>query len=304
MTTEWEHIDWIRQQVGDSAAVPLGIGDDAALITFGAAGVIATVDMLLEGIHFDRSIATPRQIGNKGMNVNLSDMAAMAGQPVAALVAIGLPSDIGAGYAEEVFLGLKEAADAFHVALAGGDTNRAPDKLVLCVTLLGTPTGQGPVRRSGAQPGDALCVTGPLGYSLDGKHLSFTPRVHVAQWMHAHHGLHAMMDLSDGLGSDIFALCGASGAGAELWAEKIPIRPPTISDGRSPLDHALNDGEDFELLFTLAGEEAAGLVRQQPLAASGVIICQVGVVTREPGVRLVEAGAIRELRRGGFAHRW
>ena len=114
------------------------------------------------------------------MNVNLSDIAAMAGEPIAAVVAVGIPSGGPANLAEELFAGLKAAADALGVAIVGGDTNRAPAGLVVCVTLIGKPTGTGPLLRSGGRPGDALCVTGRLGYSLAGKHLDFVPRIREA----------------------------------------------------------------------------------------------------------------------------
>ena len=140
-------------------------------------------------------------------------------------------------------------------ALAGGDTNSWDGELVISVTLLGETTGRGPVRRNGAKPGDWLLVTGPLGGSIKGKHLTFTPRVREALQLHAVAGLHAMIDISDGLSSDLNHLCDESGVGALIDAARIPIdKLVTEICGRRALDPlmlALHGGEDFELLFTV-----------------------------------------------------
>lgn len=306
---EHEHIDWIRGRVPRDPRVLVGIGDDTAVLSPQPLPLLATTDMLLEGVHFDLSRCTPRQVGRKAMNVNLSDIAAMAGQPTAALVAVGLPSGADT-LAEELFEGLHDAALGFGVALVGGDTNRSCSGLVVCVTLLGVPTGAGPVLRSGAQPGDAICVTGQLGYSLAGWHLDFVPRLPEAQRLHARYRLHSMIDLSDGLGSDLFHIVGESRCGAVLQADAIPIRPvsqgesPDGTGARSPLEHALHDGEDFELLFTLEENEAQRLVGEQPLAEFGATVSRIGRITAEAGVWIEQSGRCSPLARGGFVHQW
>jgi thiamine-monophosphate kinase len=233
--------------------------------------------------------------------INLSDIAAMAGLPVAAVVSVGLPRTGGRAIAEELYHGLREMADAFDTALVGGDTNTWAGPLVISVTVLGEATGRGPVRRSGARPGDWLLVTGPLGGSIRGKHLDFTPRVREAMQLHELTDLHAMIDVSDGLAADVHHLCVESGCGAVLRGESVPIAAEarSLSDGRSPLEHALSDGEDFELVFALAPNEARSLLRMQPVP--GITLYHIGECT-EGGLWLEEKGQRRELQPRGYVH--
>src|SRR5262249_46704657 len=159
-------------------------------------------------------------------------------------------------------LGLREVADAFDTAVVGGDTNSWDGPLVVSVTLLGEAVPPGPVRRSGARAGDWLLVTGAFGGSILGKHLDFTPRVREALALHAAASLHAMIDVSDGLSRDVWHLCEESGCGAVLRAEAVPIDPAArrMNDGKTPLEHALGDGEDFELAFAVSPEDGARLL--------------------------------------------
>jgi thiamine-monophosphate kinase len=257
--------------------------------------------MLLEGSCFVLAQAGPRRVGRKAMAVNLSDMAAMAGRPVAAVVSVGLPRAGGRALAEELYGGLRDMADAFATALVGGDTNTWDGPLVISVTLLGEATARGPVRRSGARPGDWLLVSGPLGGSIRGKHLDFTPRVTEALQLHALADLHAMIDVSDGLAADVNHLCTESRCGAVLVAHCIPISEAAraLADGRSPLDHALGDGEDFELVFALAPEDARTLLQTQPVP--GVNLAHVGTCV-EQGLWLEEGGQRRPLEPRGYVH--
>jgi thiamine-monophosphate kinase len=283
--------------------VLLGPGDDtAALRVHGDRPLLVTTDMLLEGSCFlleGPGAATPRQVGRKAMAVNLSDVAAMAGRPFAAVVSVGLPRRGGRALAEEVYLGLREVADQFATAVVGGDTNTWQGPLVLSVTLLGEATERGPVRRAGARPGDWLLVTGPLGGSILGKHLDFTPRVREALELHARADLHAMIDVSDGLAADVNHLCEESGCGAVLRAESVPIAPAALGNGRSPLEHALGDGEDFELVFALAADDARKLLAEQPVA--GIRLSHVGECVAA-GLWLEEAGRRRPLEPSGYVH--
>ncbi|MFO0946070.1 MAG: thiamine-phosphate kinase [Planctomycetota bacterium] len=301
---EWDQIRAIREAVAADSRVRIGIGDDTAVLNPVAGELLVTVDMLLEGVHFDFSNCTPTEVGGKAMRVNLSDIAAMAGQPLAAVVAVGIPRAAPRDLPMELFRGLKQAADEFDVALIGGDTNQSTSGLVVSVTLLGTTTRHGPLLRSGARPGDMICVTGKLGYSLSSRrHLLFTPRVREAQMLHARYELNAMMDISDGLASDLFHITDESGCGAVIEAEQLPIHE-AAQDARSPLDHALNDGEDFELLFTLGAKEAARLLSDQPLAERGVFVTRIGEITTDQRVMLRGANSFQELPRGGFQHQW
>jgi thiamine-monophosphate kinase len=276
-TGEFAYIHWLRQRTHGSPRVALGPGDDAAAVRWPPGpDCLVTTDMLLEGSCFRLAEAGPRRVGRKAMAVNLSDIAAMAGRPVAAVVSVGLPRDGGRALAEELYLGLREVADAFDVAVVGGDTNSWDGPLVISVTAFGEPTGQGPVRRSGARPGDWLMVTGPFGGSILGHHLDFTPRVREAIELSQFATLNAMIDVSDGLAADVWHLCKESGCGARLAAERVPITAAarTINDGRSPLDHALGDGEDFELAFAVSADDGRRLLDAQPV--EGVTLCHVG----------------------------
>lgn len=269
---EFAYIDWLRKRTPADPRVPIGLGDDAAAVTARAGSQwLVTTDMLLEGSCFRLAEAGPVRVGRKAMAVNLSDIAAMAGRPVAAFVSVGLPQSGGREIGEQLYLGMREVADRFDVAVAGGDTNSWDGPLVISASVLGEPTGRGPVRRCGAAPGDWLFVTGPLGGSIRGKHLDFTPRVREAIDLNQRVALKAMIDISDGLAADLAKLCAESGCGAKLESEAIPISDDArrMADGGSPLEHALGDGEDFELLFAVSPDDGKRLLRETPYSRIG-----------------------------------
>jgi thiamine-monophosphate kinase len=306
---EFAFIDWLRQRTPAIERVLLGPGDDTAVLHWpSGSNCLVTTDMLLEGSCFRLAETHPnspgagaaRQIGRKAMAVNLSDIAAMAGVPVAAVVSVGLPRKGGRALAEELYLGLRETADAFDTAIIGGDTNSWDGPLVINVTLLGEATPRGAVRRKGARPGDRLLVTGPLGGSLLGKHLDFTPRVREALALHAAVDLHAMIDISDGLAADVAHLCAESGCGAVLHADAIPIADAAraMADECTPLEHALGDGEDFELVFAVAPAAAEMLLRMPPVPGLTII----GECIAETGLWLEENGCRRPLPALGYVH--
>jgi thiamine-monophosphate kinase len=300
---EFDYIDWLRRQTPADPRVLIGPGDDAALVRLNQdAPCLVTTDMLLEGSCFRLSETTPRQVGRKALAVNLSDMAAMAGVPRAAVVSVGLPRRGGEALAKELYAGFREMADSYDVALVGGDTNSWDGPLVISVTLLGLPTPRGPVCRSGAQVGDWLMVTGPLGGSILGKHLSFIPRVREALELHARAELHAMIDISDGLAADVNHVCAESRCGGVLRAEAIPISEAAraLDTGESALHHALADGEDFELVCALPAADAEKLLREQPVA--GITLVHIGECVPE-GLWLEEAGRRRPLGPLGYVHR-
>jgi thiamine-monophosphate kinase len=300
---EFAFIDWLRRRTPADPRVLIGPGDDTAAVKLSSeAPALITTDMLLEGSCFRLAEAGPRRVGRKAMAVNLSDIAAMAGRPVAAVVSVGLPRRGGRAIAEELYLGLREMADAFQTAVVGGDTNSWDGPLVIAVTLLGEATARGPVKRSGARPGDWLLVTGPLGGSILGKHLDFTPRIHEALHLHEAADLHAMIDISDGLADDVWHLCEESGCGAVLRAEAIPLSEAArnMNDDRSPLQHALADGEDFELVFAVSPAEGERLLQLQPVP--GVALVQVGECV-EQGLWLEEGGQRWVLPPQGYVHR-
>lgn len=303
---EFDYIAWLRQRTPCHARIPVGPGDDCAVIdTTGGRPMLVTTDMLLEGSHFVLKEAGPRRVGRKAIAVNLSDIAAMGGKPVAAFVSVGLPRQPLRGVAslaEELYLGMRELADAFDTSIAGGDTNGWDGGLVISVTLLGEPGPQGPILRRGAKPGDWLLVTGRLGGSLLGKHLDFTPRVREGLALQQHAAIHAMIDISDGLAADAFHLCEESGCGLVLYADTVPISDAAhrMTDGRSPLEHALCDGEDFELAFAVDRAEGERLVKSQPIP--GITLVHVGEFISEKTLLIEQHGARKPLTLRGFEH--
>ncbi len=307
MSGEFGLIDWIRERSRSaSTRVTLGIGDDCAgLALTPGAEVLVTTDMLMDGRHFRLGDATPAQVGYKALAVNLSDIAAMAGVPVAAFVAVALPRSSAAEVARGLLEGMIPLLARFNVALAGGDTNAWDGPLVVSITVVGEATPLGPVRRSGARPGDVVLVTGPLGGSLLGRHLHPSPRVAEALALAGAAPIHAMLDLSDGLAGDLgHILAESGGLGATLEAASIPIHPDALAmsrtSGRTPVDHALRDGEDFELCLTLGSLDAARLLRDPP---PGVTLHRVGTIDAEPGLRLLAPdGTVAPLAADGFDH--
>jgi thiamine-monophosphate kinase len=301
MPGEFEQIDWVRRRVGSHPRVPLGIGDDAALVRLSSdPGTLVTVDMLMEGTDFTFPPATPRLAGRKALAVNLSDIAAMAGRPVACVVSVALPRGRGIEFARELHLGIEELAREFDVAIAGGDTNSWDGPLVVSATVFGETVPPGPIRRSGAQPGDWIFVTGSCGGSIHGRHLTFTPRVREALALHSAVSLHAMIDVSDGLAADLHHILDESRVGAVVEAAAIPIHSDVRDNGTTPLEHALGDGEDFELIFTVSPEDGAKLFADDSLKSG---LTRIGTIA-QVGVRELHGadGSVSPLLRRGWEH--
>ena len=220
---EFGLIEMILRSVGKTRSVRVGIGNDAAVLFFNRhKDLLFTTDMLIEGRHFLRPAATAFEIGWKAMAVNISDIAAMGGRPTAAVVSAGLPKDLTVGAVRGIYRGLEAISENFKVNVVGGDTNRS-EKIVLSVALLGEVARGRAICRSGAKVGDVIFVSGSLGGSYASKkHLRFMPRVAEAAYLTRRFKVHAMMDLSDGLASDIHSLADASRVGALLFeADKI-----------------------------------------------------------------------------------
>jgi thiamine-monophosphate kinase len=296
MAGEFDFIAWIRSQQKPTRIVTHPAGDDLAILKWPEEELLLVgVDQVIDGVHFDSAKHSPRAIGKKVMNRNLSDCAAMACLPAAAVATVALPRAAGMEYAKELYLGMRDAADPFYCSIVGGDTASWDGKLVVTVSILGRSGGISPVTRSGAKPGDGVYVTGPLGGSLLGRHLDFEPRVFLAREIAKKKRATAMIDISDGLSRDLRQICEMSGVGATIEAAKIPIHVDAIKmsqeDGRSPLEHALHDGEDHELLFT----------GPQPLPKEFV---QIGEITSERQMVLVREGKQEELKTGGWEHRF
>ena len=303
---EFDLIARLRSQAPPHPRVRLGIGDDcAALAMPGGADLLATTDMLMDGRHFVLAEAGAEAVGYKALAVNLSDIAAMAGIPIAAFVAVALPRHEAARIAEGLMAGMAPLAERFGVALAGGDTNAWDGPLVVSITLLGEAMPPGPVRRSGARAGDVILVTGPLGGSLLGRHLRPEPRIVEAQHLHRCAPIHALIDLSDGLASDLgHILAESGGLGAELDGASIPIHADAnllaARTGRTPLDHALGDGEDFELCLVVPAGAAERLLGSPP---QGVALHRVGTILERPGLHLRDTdGTLTPIIARGFDH--
>ncbi len=302
---EFELIDWIRSQVRDRAPVTLGIGDDAACLRLAPdCDTLVATDMLMEGVHFTFPPATAQLAGRKALAVNLSDIAAMGGRPTAAFVSVALPNSRGVGFAKDVHSGLIELANQHQVVIAGGDTNSWNGPLVINVAIIGEPIGTHPVRRQGALPKDWLFVTGSLGGSLlSGRHLSFSPRLAEVETLVGRVNLHAMIDISDGLAADLHHLLKASGVGAILEAGQIPLTETakTQAGHRSPLQHGLSDGEDFELLFAVSPDDGRRLVAEW---RESTPITHIGEIVRDPGCWLRHSnGQLDPLPPIGWTHR-
>jgi thiamine-monophosphate kinase len=303
MPGEFSFIHWLRDQTPDSPRVIVGPGDDAAVLAPTGRPQLITVDMLMDGIDFHLAEVGARAAGRKAMAVNLSDIAAMAGVPTAVVVSVALPRHNGRAIGEELFLGMREMADAFGVAIVGGDTNSWDGPLVISVTVWGEATERGPVLRSGAKPGDWLFVTGPLGGSIHGRHLTFTPRVKEALQLHAAAELHALIDISDGLAADLNHILEESHCGAVLFADAIPISPDVLelseNSGKTALQHALGDGEDFELIAVVSPADGERLLREQPV--HGIRLTKIGECM-ETGLWLEQGGVRTKLEPTGWVH--
>lgn len=279
----------------------MGIGDDMAVLESSSDRFLISCDMLLDGVHFDSTSHSPREIGRKAIACSLSDCAAMAVRPLAATVGVAFPSRMASADIEGLYRGMWAIAAEYDLAIVGGDTTRWTYPLAIDVAITAEPfSGLHPVTRSGARRDDLLFVTGKLGGSLLGHHLKFTPRVAESQMLAERlgDGLHAMIDISDGLTLDLWRLCQASNVGATLeeeWLLKVisdDARRAAKADGKTELEHGLGDGEDYELLFAVGGETTL----------EGISAHRVGRVTAS-GLQLARTDQrIETLRPMGYVH--
>jgi thiamine-monophosphate kinase len=294
MAGESDLVSWIRSQQSPAGIVQLAAGDDLAILQWPANDLLLVgCDQVLDGVHFDSRVHPPHAIGRKAMNRNLSDCAAMACLPAAALVSVALPRGTPMEFAKELYLGIKEAGDKFNCPIVGGETGAWDGKLAVTVTIFGRSAGAHPTTRSGAKPGDLVYVTGSLGGSLLGRHMEFMPQVDLARQLTEK--VSAMIDLSDGLSRDLRHICDQSGVGAIIEAAKVPVHDDAIEmrrDGHSPLEHALHDGEDYELLFTSRADRI-----------DFPFIRRIGIMTTDRSIVLVHADGHREpLEPKGWEH--
>lgn len=303
---ELDFVAWLEERLPASPAGVIGVGDDAALIDLRQSQMVVTTDLLIDGVHFSWAEHAPERIGRKSLAASLSDLAAMAAQPVAAVVSLAIPRGDEASLAAAKMLteGMLPLAERFGCPIVGGDTNTGPGPLTISVTAFGKPTEHGVLRRSDARPGHKVLVTGTLGGSILGKHLDFTPRVEESLLLKSSYELGAGMDVTDGLAIDLGRLTKSSGVGAVIEKHNVPVsddaRTLANETSRDPLEHALSDGEDFELLLTAEPGVAAEILQEQPL---GCAVTEIGEVVDAPGLWLRDnTGATEPLEPLGYHH--
>jgi thiamine-monophosphate kinase len=324
---EFEFIDSLRRRFG------AGIGDDAAIIHASAEKeIVITADLLIEDIDFRRTTAPALLLGHKALTVSLSDIAAMGARPRWSMISIGVPDDVWqTDFVDQFYEGLGNLANRYDVQLIGGDTSRTNEKIVIDSIVLGEATAGKAVKRVGAQPGDQIFVTGSLGGAAAGLRL-IERGAHLAEQNLADEDSQkidhvllrqlrpearvgwgmvlgeerlatALIDISDGLSSDLNHLCTASGVGALIESSLLPIDHQVVElCGRralDPLQLALHGGEDFELLFTVRSRDVGRLPRKVDVVG----ITRIGEVTKEvDGVKISEGARVWELNPGGWKH--
>ncbi|MCA9129685.1 MAG: thiamine-monophosphate kinase [Planctomycetales bacterium] len=303
---EQSFVAWAKMRAYRLPQAKLGIGDDAAVLANVGRDTVVTTDTMMDGVHFESGSVDARRIGRKLVAANLSDLAAMAARPVAILLSMCIPiTDDPASdelLAAEIYEGVCQSAEQHRVAIVGGDTNCWSGPLVLSLTAVGEVVEGEIWTRSGAKPGDLVVVTGALGGSILGKHLDFTPRLEWVEQVRSRVQVDAAMDISDGLSVDLLRMCDASHCGAVLDLDTIPVAAAAIelsqNSGKSPLEHALGDGEDFELLIALPQDELAGL--QAIVGSDKAIAC--GTFTSRTGLWAREGARIRQMAATGYIH--
>ena len=294
------------------AALLRGIGDDCAVLHVPHSHqLLVTTDFSLEGVHFRREWHPPESVGHRCLARGLSDIAAMGGEPLAAFLSLALPAKLPQRWVDGFLRGFLALAKKYKVPLAGGDTAQAPGGVLADIVVLGSAPKGTAVLRSGARPGDSLYVTGELGGSalllerlLAGtlkkpdprrypSHFFPVPRIAVGRALRERKLAAAMIDISDGLSTDLRHLCDESGVGARIYAEKLPV-----AGGSANLRFALHGGEDYELLFAARVEV--------PARIAGVALTRIGEITRGRKIALVEGGKERDLPARGWEHfvRW
>lgn len=319
---EFGLIELIKKRIiSKDQRVLVNIGDDAAVIKPSSDKLLVfTTDTLMEKVHFDLSYFTFQQIGWKTMVANLSDVAAMGGLPKFALVTMGLPKSISVENVISIYDGMNKAAKRHKCKIIGGDTLFSPQGIFISIALLGEVEKKFLVKRNGAKKGDLICVTGDLGEAQAGleflkkyphqkpslvrKHLTPFPRINEARILVKNFKISSMIDISDGLSSELFHLTEENQLGAVIYEAKIPISPNCVKAGdllkRSPLLWALSSGEEYELLFTIGKKELSGLEKIKKMVKVSVI---GEMLDKKEGVFLLEKSAKkRKLRKSGFTH--
>ena len=289
---EFELIKRLIPGLATNKEAVVGATDDCAVLHVGIPEklLLFKTDAVVESVHFTRDTGWT-SLGRKALSRALSDIAAMAGEPISALVTLGLPSGFDFKNVEEIYQGIHERAALFDVSISGGETVRSTQGLFISISIIGWAPRSRLLLRKNMRRADALFVTGELGGSLTGKHLDFIARIEEAKWLAEHFEIHALMDVSDGLAGDLQRLMEASGLGIELLAEAIPVskeaKIAARRGGPSALQRALSDGEDFELLFTVSASKAVELLDAWKERFPGLKLSCIGKVVAEKGIRIL-----------------
>ena len=280
-----------------------GPGDDCAVLEIEGQKLLFKTDAIVEGIHFGTE-ASPEQVGRKALARPLSDIAAMGGIPSHALITLGINTNIKEDYIEAVYRGLKNCAAQYGVNIVGGETTTLPH-FTLSVSLLGKV--KNPIMRTGSNIGDAIFVSGELGGSIAEHHLNFIPRIAESQWLTDSFNIHAMIDLSDGLASDLRHLL-TTHTGAEILASALPIRRAARENAqanpssKTALLAALTDGEDYELLFTASPKDAITVLDEWKTQFPDTPLKCIGKIIDQPGIHLRDENGTKPLTLHGYDH--
>ena len=306
---EFELIARLTKTLPTNETVVTGAGDDCAVLDLGVPGklILFKTDAVVEGVHFYKE-TPPEKIGRKALARGLSDIAAMAGTPTAALVTLALPKDFDAKFAAKIYDGLNALAEKTGVAVVGGETTTNPERILISIALLGTVPRGKQILRSGAKVGDAIFVTGELGGTLASRHLDFEPRLAEARWLAEHFQLHALMDLSDGLAGDLQHILNASKVGAVLLKSALPVsraaklQAKESSSAKPVVLAALTDGEDFELVFTVASKDAVKLLDAWKKRFPSLKLSCIGKTVAGDGILLRDKSGSHKLNTHGYVH--
>ncbi len=302
---EFSFIKWIRSNQKKDKNITIGIGDDCAAIrTNGNNVFLVTTDMLVEGTHFDLKKNTPGEIGSKSIACSISDIAAMGCSAKYAVVSICFPHETKTKFARELYRGINKMADTFNIKIIGGDIVSSKKTVVINVTMYGMNEGLKTVSRSGAKMDDAIMITGALGGSILGKHITFKPLLKEGMLLNKKFNINSMIDISDGLTADLGHILEESGVGAVLYEDEVPISADAErlarKTGLSALHHALHDGEDYELLFTLSDKES------KKLLASGCFparLSKIGHISKSKGIKMRDPdGKLKRIKPIGYKH--
>jgi thiamine-monophosphate kinase len=302
---ERELIHWLEREFSGCRHAILGIGDDAAVIRRTGDDIVMTSDAICDGVHFLSAVHEPERIGYKALAAAMSDLACMGAEPLAATISLTLPDSATLAWTQRMFVGMKRLVERFGVDICGGDTTIWSGKLIISVSVIGVAPPGGAWRINTARPGDRILVTGEFGGSLLGKHLDFEPRFDFSKRWRDSGLVRACTDVTDSLGLDLAKVARASAAGFVIDSRRIPVSPAAKEmarqSGKDALRHALEDGEDFELLV-IASPDAAKQLLVGTATPPGLV--DIGEVLGEPGLFIMdEHGVQQQFTPHGFEHR-